>query len=609
MPVGLWTLENVSLPGYGERSRLAEISLTIGTGVTVILGYSGAGKTSLLNVLVDFEKPRGAVTFRRPMGFKLPLYWSPADHGLWPFMTVRGHLLAVVPDSTEEKERVERLLTDLELSSLENRYPHDLSLGERARLSVGRALAARPGVLVLDEPLDHVDPARLPRFWEVVRREIRECNASLVFTTHSPETALRMAEQAICLHDGRVLWTGAIRELYESPPSADLGAYLGALNWFSSEERAAWGLAGDAKRAIRPERIEIVPAEDGLAAVESGRFLGSHGETTLVHQETNERRTVFARSLPAKLEPGDRVMLRLCSVVWLMLSIALSGCGDASGTKLEFESTRTLKMPLEPSRFPAPRGMVYGPKDELLVLDDIGRVIRYLPDGKVDKVWWMPDYKVGRPEGIRVLLDGRMAVADTHYHRIVLFNHEGEFVGTIGQRGTELGDFEFPVGVTQDPQGFIYVADYGGTDRITKFTADGKPVLMFGGLGSEPGEMQRPSGVAWHDGQVYVADAINNRVQQFTDEGKFVRVLADSSKADLHYPYNVMMGPDNNLYVVEYGGCRVTKLDLEGKVLGRYGKEGRSNGEFWTPWGLAVDSKGKIAVADTGNRRIVELTP
>ena len=70
-----------------------------------------------------------------------------------------------------------------------------------------------------------------------------------------------------------------------------------------------------------------------------------------------------------------------------------------------------------------------------------------------------------------------------------------------------------------------------------------------------------------------------------------------------------MVGPDGNLTVVEYSGGRITRLTLDGTLLGRYGKPGSGDGEFATPWGMTVDGKGRVWVADTGNRRLVELTP
>src|SRR5678810_1068759 len=79
----LWTLSHICL----GSSRLDGISLTIIEGVTAVVGWSGAGKTSLLNVLVGFEKPdRGILDSPKS------LYWSPQNHGLWPHCTVREHL-------------------------------------------------------------------------------------------------------------------------------------------------------------------------------------------------------------------------------------------------------------------------------------------------------------------------------------------------------------------------------------------------------------------------------------------------------------------------------------------------------------------------------------
>ncbi|MCA8998985.1 MAG: hypothetical protein KDA80_18440, partial [Planctomycetaceae bacterium] len=73
------------------------------------------------------------------------------------------------------------------------------------------------------------------------------------------------------------------------------------------------------------------------------------------------------------------------------------------------------------------------------------------------------------------------------------------------------------------------------------------------------------------------------------------------------YPYDVSLGPDDCLYVAEYGAGRVTRLTLSGDLRGRYGDQGRGLGDLYGPWGIAVSRSGKVAVADTGNRRVVEL--
>jgi DNA-binding beta-propeller fold protein YncE len=153
----------------------------------------------------------------------------------------------------------------------------------------------------------------------------------------------------------------------------------------------------------------------------------------------------------------------------------------------------------------------------------------------------------------------------------------------------------------------LYVCEYGGNDRVQRFSADGKFELAFGSFGTGEGQFQRPTGLVWRDHKVYVCDAVNNRVQVFTEDGKFERVLADAQTAGLYYPYDMAISPEGELYVVEFGPGRVTKLSLEGKLLGRFGKAGRRTGEFWTPWGVAVTQNGKVYVGDTGNRRLVEL--
>lgn len=275
---------------------------------------------------------------------------------------------------------------------------------------------------------------------------------------------------------------------------------------------------------------------------------------------------------------------------------------------LRVTQIRNWSMPAAGARIPAPRALAFDSHGDLFVLDDAGRVLVFDSDGKLQRQWFMPEYDVGKPEGICLFQDGRIAVADTHYHRVVLFNHDGDVLSMHGERGSEPGQFVYLSAITQDPSGNYYVCEYGGNDRVQKFDSEGNWLTAFGGFGTAPGEFQRPMGIVWNEGLVYVADAINNRIQVFQDNGEFVEIPGnETASPSLHYPYDLAGGPDGDLFTVEYGGNRVTRLNLLGNTLGTFGATGHETGRFSTPWGLAVDSGGRIVVADTGNRRLVEL--
>lgn len=605
----LWTLNDVSLAGR-QSPRLDRVTFQIAPGVTAIIGQSGAGKTSLLNLLVNFEQPdQGRIAFDESSA-ALPVYWSPPTYGLWPHLSVREHLSTVM-DGPNDTFEIDGLLSAFDLTRCANARPGSLSLGEQSRLSVARALASGARVLVMDEPLAHVDPARFGAYWDAIREHCAANETSLVFATHSPEVVLREANHVVCLADGKVAYAGGVRELYEHPSSVELASMLGPCNWLSAEEDARWVSAppkavASASGCVRPERLAIQLDQGGPAKVEAARFAGSSEEVDLVHLQDGARRTFIHRPAGRRLQAGDQVLLK---VLMLVMTLLLSGCDFGAEPTLAVKSESYWSMPPEGLRVPAPRGMTISPAGEYLVLDNAGRVLVFDSTGKLQRHWWMPDYAVGKPEGVCVLKDGRIAVADTHYHRIVFFNHEGEVVGMFGKLGTGPGEFIYPVCVVQDDKENLYVCEYGNfNDRAQKFRPDGTYVCQIGAYGTEDGEFQRPSGAAWFDGRIYIVDAFNNRIQVFDEVGKLIAILGASDKiSDLYYPYDIAMSQTGDLYVVEYGAGRVSKFDRSGKLLGRYGKPGPGSAEFMTPWGLAIDDRGRLYVCDTGNRRIVEL--
>jgi ABC-type multidrug transport system ATPase subunit/DNA-binding beta-propeller fold protein YncE len=611
------------LTGVGLGRRLRDITLQIEPGVTAILGHSGAGKTSLLNVLVGFEKADSgklicapAVAGRVPSPgapppgekHRIPLFWAPADGGLWPHLTVAEHIAAVTGGNAGAKAKIDRWLEAFDLGYRRDSRPDTLSAGEQARLSVARALAANAAVLVMDEPLVHVDPSRVGKYWEVVRQHLQAAGVSLVFATHSPRPVLAEARRVICLQEGCLQYDGEVEPLYWQPATPELAGRLGEANWLEPEAARLWLQREETRaRCFRPEQILVQPDGQSPLVVESARFQGSIAEVDVRHEPTGAVRTIFHRPASNHLARGARIALK--ALLCLFLCVHVAGWRQtAGGPAISVSEVHSWPVPPQDLLQPAARSLAIGNQGEVIALDTGGRVLVYAPDGSVARQWHMPESKNGNPEGVCVLRDGRIVVGDTHYHRVVVFAPDGQSFTTFGKEGQGPGEFIYPVAVTKDARENIYVAEYGSNDRVQKFTSDGRFLLAFGGFGTRPGDFQRPSGLVWHDGKIYAADAFNNRIQVFSDDGKFLKILDSAGQPlALRLPYDLKLGPDNDLFVIEYGAGRVTRLDLDGRVLGRYGSTGTGIGQFATPWGIAADARKRIYVADTGNRRVVEL--
>ena len=295
----LWTLDRVSL----GVARLREISVTIARGVTAVLGWSGAGKTSLLNLLVGFEKPeRGIIAGPRSV------FWVPQNGGLWPHCTAREHLALVKPSG----DGLDEMLAAFDLAERAEARPAELSEGECARLAVARALMVQAEVFVMDEPLVHVDPARVANYWRAIREHLAATNTALVFATHEPERVLGEAQRVICLSEGEVLHAGQVGALYADPPTRELMECLGPGNWLTPEEAELWLDAPcAAARCFRPEQIEIEPANISHVVVRSASFRGAIAEVELHNINAAVSRRFFHRPAGAALQAGMPAAIRL----------------------------------------------------------------------------------------------------------------------------------------------------------------------------------------------------------------------------------------------------------------------------------------------------------
>ncbi|PKK91602.1 MAG: hypothetical protein CVV64_02710 [Candidatus Wallbacteria bacterium HGW-Wallbacteria-1] len=199
-------------------------------------------------------------------------------------------------------------------------------------------------------------------------------------------------------------------------------------------------------------------------------------------------------------------------------------------------------------------------------------------------------------------------VVDTGNNRIQVFNTDGEFLYSFGQKGAASGQFDTPKKLFVDPSGFLLVADFVNC-RIQKFDLQGKHLLSFGNPGTNHGEFNYPMGLTTDsDGRVFVVDAWNNRIQVFDPDGKFMTRFGEygDKPGQFNSPNGIRVAGDGNLVITDSGNNRVQIFSPDGDLLSHFGRFGSSEepGEFDTPSGIAIDADGRIHIADTGNNRI-----
>ncbi|MFK7818155.1 MAG: ATP-binding cassette domain-containing protein [Planctomycetaceae bacterium] len=303
----LWSLENASLVTQGTQ-RLADLSLDVQPGITAVLGFSGAGKTSLLNLLVEFEKPTTGSISVTPSAGPVPMFWVPQNGGLWNHVTAADHIRMVQQERTEEVDWLEQF----DLQSRANAKPAALSQGERARLAVARALATDASVLVMDEPLAHVDVGRVPGYFDIIARQTRSESRSLVFATHQPELVLRYAKHVICLDAAKCVFNGTVDDLYEKPADSKLATLLGHGNWLSSDEFRLWLDQDQREGVVRPERLCLEAVTASETAVVSSNQMGLVTETFVRNEASGIERS-FVHRTERRLEPKQTVRLVVSS--------------------------------------------------------------------------------------------------------------------------------------------------------------------------------------------------------------------------------------------------------------------------------------------------------
>lgn len=202
------------------------------------------------------------------------------------------------------------------------------------------------------------------------------------------------------------------------------------------------------------------------------------------------------------------------------------------------------------------------------------------------------------PHGICLSEDKYIFLADSGNHTVKKFTLDGKLLMTLGTEnipGEDGKPFNKPTDVSVSPSGHIYVSDGYGNRCVHRFDSEGKLIISWGNSGDEPGHFALPHGIFAHrNGNIYVADRENHRIQIFSSEGEFI----DQWKADFNMPCTVFIDEEDNVYIPELR-YRMSIMNLKGELMVRWGGvESREPGKFIAPHTACVDSYGNLYVGE-----------
>ncbi|MEM1873107.1 MAG: ABC transporter ATP-binding protein [Acidilobaceae archaeon] len=257
---------------YGDYYALRGVSIEIPRGSIVsVIGPSGCGKTTLLRVIAGLvEVKRGKVYFdgedyteTPPEERNIGMVFQ--DLALFPHMNVFENIAFGLRVRGEREEYVRRRVFEvMELVGLEprvfaSRRVNQLSGGQQQRVALARALVLEPRVLLLDEPLSHLDYKIKQRLLEELRRLQRRLGVTTIYVTHDQTEAMLVSDLIAVMMDGEIVQYGSPSEVYEYPSDLRVASFFGDLNILPGR---LLGVDGSESVGVRPEDILINPLEE-----------------------------------------------------------------------------------------------------------------------------------------------------------------------------------------------------------------------------------------------------------------------------------------------------------------------------------------------------------
>jgi multiple sugar transport system ATP-binding protein len=319
---------------YGATLALSHVNMTIPDGAfVVLLGPTGAGKTTTLRLIAGLDKPDAgdiwidgaSVLQDTPAQRDVAMVFQ--QYSLYPHLTVRDNLafplrspMISMPEDQIAK-RVEEVAQALRIPHKLDNKATALSGGEMQRVSIGRALVRNPRIYLMDEPLSSLDAKLRADLRVELKRIHADLGATFLYVTHDQIEAMTMATHVGVLDHGRLVQFGTPREIYESPVSTYVATRLGQPR-IALLPADAFGPAprNAAQIGLRPEHI--LQGEGQPATVKRLEHLG---DQTRLHLSLGPHEIVTLAGPHTSLTSGDTVLIRPQTPLWF----------DANGARIQ----------------------------------------------------------------------------------------------------------------------------------------------------------------------------------------------------------------------------------------------------------------------------------
>ncbi|MBL8582914.1 MAG: ABC transporter ATP-binding protein [Rhizobiaceae bacterium] len=311
---------------FGDTQAVADLDLHIGDGeFVVLLGPTGAGKTTTLRLVAGLEKPDGGsiriggrdATTLEPAARDVAFVFQ--QYSLYPHLSVYDNLAFPLRSPARRMpedqigRRVEEVARMVRIHhKLANRSTR-LSGGEMQRVAIGRALVRRPSIYLMDEPLSSLDAKLRGELRLELKRIQAELGATVLYVTHDQTEAMTMADRIGILAEGRLVQIGTPRAIYTEPANLHVAAKLGqpVINLMPVGLLPATVVPpGTQTIGARTEHLTIAQAEDGHAdgVVDWIEHLGDQNH---LHLTVKDRKLITLADADTPLRKGDPVTIRL----------------------------------------------------------------------------------------------------------------------------------------------------------------------------------------------------------------------------------------------------------------------------------------------------------